>query len=362
LADTPMKPKIHEVANLFPPMKEADFKELAADICENGQRDPILITPDKNIVDGVHRYRALKEMDGVPEYKVVDLSDEELLKLVLSKNMHRRHLTASQRAMILVEARSMIEGKGRKKADASAEAFSQNEVAEEAGAGRSTVQRAVQVKDNGEPELADAVRNGNVEMRTALQALDLDPEDQRAVAESDNPKAEVKKRKRKKKAEAAADDSTTKHTANAAPADDVAHDEADVGEDEDTAVTKLLPAPDGVEAEIAVVAVIEQYGMGQVFEVMKTFGEKEHGENTPWNAPVLKLKTEIESLEQELDQANAKLRRAEQSAAAPDDTLHAFKTAVLEEEGIDWRAKEKELWGQGINQQQYIDGERPDGQ
>jgi ParB-like chromosome segregation protein Spo0J len=354
-----MKLEIHEVANLFPPMKEADFKELAADIRENGQQDLILITPDNKIIDGVHRYKALSGMEVKPKCKVVYLSDEELLKLVLSKNMHRRHLTASQRAMVAAEIADMRQGTRTDLAPN--EAKSQRDAAEQTRSSRTSVQRAVKVKEKGEQELVEAVKDGRVEVGTAAQALDLDPEDQRAVAKSDNPKAEVKKRRRKKKAEAAADDSTTKHTANAAPADDVAHDEADVGEDEDTAVAKFLPALDGVEVDIAAIAVIKKYGMGQVFEVMKTYGDKEQGENTPWNAPVLKLKTEIKSLKQELDEALANLNKAEQSTTAPDSTLHEFKTVLLEEASIDWRTKSDELFEQRITQRQYVDGKRPDG-
>ena len=363
MADTPMKLKIHKYARLFPTMPKKAYEALKQDLRANGQRDPILITPDNEIVDGVHRYRALSRMDDrEPEYKVINLPDKELLDLVMSKNMHRRHLTDIQKVEVIdkVTQQAKAQGGRPKKGDNCHPSL--DDACEKYGVDKRQVQRYRKAKEKAEPEVMTAVSEGKMTVNAAVQASELDADDQKAVAESDNPKAEVKKRRRKKKAEAAADDSTTQHTANAAPVNDVAHDDADVDDDQDTAVTKLLPAPDGVEAEIAVVAVIEQYGMGQVFEVMKTYGDKEQGENTPWNAPVLKLKTEIKSLEQELDEALANLNKAEQSTTSPNSTLHEFKTVVLEEEGIDWRAKEKELWDHGITQQHYVDGKRPDGQ
>jgi len=195
-----MKLKIHEVANLFPPIKEADFKKLAADIRENGQREPILITPDYKIVDGVHRYKALSRMKVEPKYEVVYLSEEELLKLALSKNMFRRHLTASQRAMIAAEFAKLR--KGTRTDLAPNEAKSEREAAELTGSSRTSVQRAVKVK--GVQELVEAVKDGRVDVETAAEAAELDPEDQKEVVNSVNPKTEVKIRKRKKKAEAIA--------------------------------------------------------------------------------------------------------------------------------------------------------------
>lgn len=85
-------------------MDGTQFAELINDISENGLRDPIVLL-DGQILDGRNRYRAMRSLDptfspdNAPKM-FVDFNDGDPLEWVVSKNLHRRHLKESQRAII----------------------------------------------------------------------------------------------------------------------------------------------------------------------------------------------------------------------------------------------------------------------
>lgn len=105
--------KFHEAANTFP-MDDENLDALADDIRDHGLRIPIE-TCDGKIIDGRRRFMACR-MAGV-EPEMIEVSPEDPIAYVLSLNLHRRHLTASQRAMIAARAREMYDkaAKERKK-------------------------------------------------------------------------------------------------------------------------------------------------------------------------------------------------------------------------------------------------------
>lgn len=91
--------KQHFLSSAFPSMDEADFLRLVDNIDDHGQRDPITIC-ENAILDGWHRYRACM-MIGV-EPKIVQFDGDDPAAFVISRNLHRRHLTAGQRATAVV--------------------------------------------------------------------------------------------------------------------------------------------------------------------------------------------------------------------------------------------------------------------
>lgn len=102
----------HEIANIFPMMSEEEYKALLEDMRQNGQLEAIVVYEDK-ILDGRNRYKACLELGLKP--KMVDFSGNNPLSFVISKNLKRRHLTASQQAVIALEVLPMLEEEARKR-------------------------------------------------------------------------------------------------------------------------------------------------------------------------------------------------------------------------------------------------------
>ena len=91
----------HPAAELFPMLDDARLAELAADIRENGLREPIQML-DGRIVDGRNRYRACQMAGITPQFKQV-ATDANPWALVWSLNGQRRDLTAGQRHILWKE-------------------------------------------------------------------------------------------------------------------------------------------------------------------------------------------------------------------------------------------------------------------
>jgi len=88
---------IHPLAALIPKMTQDEYDALRDDIAANGLYEPIRIY-EGQILDGRHRYYACRELDIEPHYAPFEGSDP--IAYVASANLHRRHLTSSQRAVI----------------------------------------------------------------------------------------------------------------------------------------------------------------------------------------------------------------------------------------------------------------------
>ena len=92
--------EFHPVADIFPMMPEAELQDLAADIEANGLIESIW-TYHGRIVDGRNRYRACLIAGEQPRYQEWrGGNDSDLIKFVLSLNLHRRHLNETQRGTI----------------------------------------------------------------------------------------------------------------------------------------------------------------------------------------------------------------------------------------------------------------------
>jgi hypothetical protein len=103
--------KIHFLCALFPLLQGAAFQAFKADIAAHGQRDPIWTYRGK-IIDGRNRYRACRELGIKPRFRAWD-GNGSLAAFVISLNLHRRHLTSSQRAALAVELLPLLEEEAR---------------------------------------------------------------------------------------------------------------------------------------------------------------------------------------------------------------------------------------------------------
>jgi ParB-like chromosome segregation protein Spo0J len=90
----------HPIAALFPMLEPDELAELATDIAENGLQVPIVLDSKGHILDGRNRYEACVMANVEPQFETFDGSEEEAKAYVLSINVHRRHLTKGQMAML----------------------------------------------------------------------------------------------------------------------------------------------------------------------------------------------------------------------------------------------------------------------
>lgn len=158
--------KAHKFAKYFPPMSNEQFQELVEDIKANGLIEPIT-TFEGKILDGVHRERACKRAKVKPRY--IEWTDSNPLKWVVSKNLHRRHLTDGQKHMIqidcgLLSTESDVRGPTKIRSDGSK--LSTAEAAEGGGTSVQTVKR-VKMVAREDSELADDIRSGKKSARLA---------------------------------------------------------------------------------------------------------------------------------------------------------------------------------------------------
>jgi hypothetical protein len=89
--------KLHPACAAWPQMTDKEIDELAADIKANGLLEPIALNPAGELVDGRNRALACS-LIGITPTTVIYKGDPYLYSL--SKNKLRRHMSASQIAMI----------------------------------------------------------------------------------------------------------------------------------------------------------------------------------------------------------------------------------------------------------------------
>jgi hypothetical protein len=103
-------------------MEGEELEAFVEDISVNGQREPIELDTSGQIIDGRNRLRACK-LAGVKPW-FVERAIDDPVAYILSRNVHRRHLTKSQCAMAFAMAypeppsaqeRGQQGGRGQKK-------------------------------------------------------------------------------------------------------------------------------------------------------------------------------------------------------------------------------------------------------
>ncbi len=154
-------------------MQDDEFEELKKDIGSNGLQMPILLQHGK-LVDGRHRLRACKELGITPRFEEITAANDDIARTVVSINLHRRHLTEGQRALIAARIANLGIGGNQY----SAEAVSQRQAATDMNVSVDSVQRARKVLKNGAPELVAAVTSGKIDISNAARLAALAKSDQ----------------------------------------------------------------------------------------------------------------------------------------------------------------------------------------
>lgn len=131
----------HPLSSLCGDMDGESFKALVKDIRDQGQLEPIDLVGDE-IIDGWHRYRACQLLELEPKTRVLP-DGVELVEYVLGKNAHRRHMTAEQRAAVVMLAAEWMPAHrpGATEKGDTVSPLSNEAAAERAGVSTRTIQR-----------------------------------------------------------------------------------------------------------------------------------------------------------------------------------------------------------------------------
>lgn len=179
---------IHPAALIFPELDDAELDSLALSIQMEGLHEPITLLPDGTLLDGRNRLRACQIAGVDPVFRVYDGNDP--VGYAIAVNIHRRHLTVGQRALLATEVLPLFEaqarqamarggasaapGRPREKGladlpdlpEARSSLDSRGSAATATGASPRAVGQAKRVKDKA-PDLADKVRTGELALDRA---------------------------------------------------------------------------------------------------------------------------------------------------------------------------------------------------
>lgn len=187
----------HPAAELFPLMNGTDFGMLVEDIEAHGLLEPILVCQGL-VLDGRNRLRAC-ELAGVEPRFVEWDGVGSPLAVVLSRNLHRRHLDESQRSIIAARAKGMFEDEAAERERAhqfgqTAAKTPQNtatanlqlpgrtanaQAAELLNVSERSVASASRVLERGDEHVIAAVESGNIAVSDARAIADRPKHEQR---------------------------------------------------------------------------------------------------------------------------------------------------------------------------------------
>lgn len=105
--------QIHPAAELFPMASAEELAGLTADIAEHGLREACWVAADGSLLDGRNRVEACKRAQVEPRFRTYDGDDP--IGFVLSLNLHRRHLTPGQCAMLALKVVPLYEAEAARR-------------------------------------------------------------------------------------------------------------------------------------------------------------------------------------------------------------------------------------------------------
>jgi ParB-like chromosome segregation protein Spo0J len=187
---TPERIPFHPFVNIFPILAEEFLHELAQDIKDRGLLDPIVLLEGR-ILDGRCRYLACQSASVEPEFQ--DYVGDDPLGFVVSRNLQRRHLTESQRAIVAARFADLKLG-----ANQHSQGLPIGRAADLLNVGERSVARAREVLRGGVPELVTAVEAGKIAVSAAADLSGMpEPEQREMVASIPGGEADGKARIKK---------------------------------------------------------------------------------------------------------------------------------------------------------------------
>jgi ParB-like chromosome segregation protein Spo0J len=184
--------EFHPYSKLFPMLDKDCLQSLADDIRQNGLRELITTDPDGRIIDGRNRFAACELAGVTPTYEAPFRgTDRDVLAFVISKNLKRRHLNESQRAMIAADIAELkpgkpaVNGKSANRPIYESAPVTQPEAAKMLNVSERSIRRARRVQKESPPETQQAVRDGRERLGAVERAAGPRPtKSKRAKAQS----------------------------------------------------------------------------------------------------------------------------------------------------------------------------------
>jgi len=191
---------IHPYAELFPPMGHPEFDRLCGDIAVNGLQEPIVLHEGK-VLEGRNRYLACLARRVPPYFREYAGECGSPLAFIVARNLYRRHLTESQRALVGAKLKPLFEEEARQRRLAGLKrgdtvpvptnlmereklennAESAHKAAELMKVSATSVRAADKVQKQGVPELVEAVAAARLAVSAAARIAGLPAEQQRQV-------------------------------------------------------------------------------------------------------------------------------------------------------------------------------------
>lgn len=176
------KYEFHPLANLFPMLEGGDLSELVQDIREHGLQQ-LIVLHDGLILDGRNRYVACEAAGVPPRFR--PFSGDDPIAFVVSANLSRRHLTATQKAFVAlaIERIAAEDAKLRRGGDRKSEEYqsgnkttlidagkARDKAASAVGASPRYVSDAKKIAAE-DPKLAEECRSGKATITQAKRTL-----------------------------------------------------------------------------------------------------------------------------------------------------------------------------------------------
>jgi len=170
----------HPAADLFPMIEGKAWEDFKEDIRKNGFLESITLYRGQ-ILDGRNRYRAAIELGKLDELGVAEFDDDhdfDPYQWVLSQNLHRRHLTESQRGMVAARLANIKHGENQHTLeDRSIDPSTIKEASHTLSVGEATTKRARTVLANGSAELIASVERGEIAVSRAATVARTTPKE-----------------------------------------------------------------------------------------------------------------------------------------------------------------------------------------
>lgn len=159
----------HPYAELFPALSDDEIGDMVADIKKHGLRHPIVVH-EKMILDGRNRFRACQMAHVNPTF--TPYKGDDALAFVLSENLHRRHLTPSQRAVVAANLANLSDGQKKSATSNDVPPVSQADAAKAMHVSVPSVQRAKKLLEEAPAKDVEAVKAGKKTVNEVLTKIE----------------------------------------------------------------------------------------------------------------------------------------------------------------------------------------------